>query len=157
MAVVLFSCSAWATPILLGEAAKKTLGNVGDSTIRDWLKDLLTDYNSLHKTTLPVDVVGASPDVKVDSGSGPLRITLPVGAYDYLVIHWGGQHGGVVEAYDLIGNTGNYTFQSPANGLSFYSFYGRESSAVPEPSTMFLLGSGMVGVVALRRKFKKQQ
>jgi|GEM_PF-2912383 hypothetical protein len=32
---------------------------------------------------------------------------------------------------------------------------GSNTQAVPEPLTMLLLGSGLIGVVALRKKFKK--
>jgi hypothetical protein len=44
----------------------------------------------------------------------------------------------------------------PANGsISHISLYGSPETQVPEPTTILLLGLGLIGVAGFRRKFKK--
>lgn len=45
------------------------------------------------------------------------------------------------------GSTGDYTLELEGNTANF-------NSSVPEPSTMLLLGGGLLGLLAFRRKFK---
>jgi hypothetical protein len=51
------------------------------------------------------------------------------------------------------GTTGNNNGQQGQNGQQDQS--GSNTHAVPEPLTLLLLGSGLIGLVALRKKFKK--
>lgn len=101
VAAVLLLCSsqAWANPIPLGQST--TLANSGDGTIQNWLKQVVTDYNTTNGTSLPTDVIGEHPDLKVVKGDsapagyptfeeGTLSIELPTDQYYYLVLHWGG-------------------------------------------------------------------
>ena len=167
IAGVLLSISASATPITLNAGVPPQPANAGDGTIQAWLIQAINNYNSVHGTTLSTASVGAHPDVKVNQGaSAPagyptfgantLSITLPANLNEYLVFHWGGQGGGVYQAFDLSTiPEGSDTFMAPGkNGLSFYSFYG-QAAPVPEPGTLALLGSGMLGLAGvLRRKLK---
>jgi len=166
-AVILLSLCASATPITLNSGVPPQPANAGDGTIQAWLIQAINNYNSVHGTTLSTASVGAHPDVKVNQGaSAPagyptfgantLSITLPANLNEYLVFHWGGQGGGVYQAFDLSTiPEGSDTFTAPGrNGLSFYSFYG-QAAPVPEPGTLALLGSGMLGLAGvLRRKLK---
>jgi hypothetical protein len=164
VAFALFSFQAWATPVQLPSSPQPS--NAGDGTIQTWLIAMITDYNTTHDPDLPTAPVGATPDIKVNQndtppsgypsfGAGITSITLPGNLNDYLVLHWGGPGGGTFQAFDLTTTPEvSDIFTAPGqNGLSSYAFYGEgESAPVPEPATMLLLGSGLIGLAAYGRK-----
>jgi hypothetical protein len=88
--------------------------------------------------------------ININSNAGGL-------AYDLANnILWGGEQGGLVQAYDL--NTFN-----PIAGSSFQPFGAISDtidglayvSQVPEPNTILLLGAGLIGLLGFRKKYKK--
>ncbi len=63
----------------------------------------------------------------------------------------------IIQTNHSIGTTDNDGLSTERNYVDFYevNFDGDVSSPVPVPATMLLLGSGLIGLVGVRRKFKK--
>lgn len=167
LALSLAAIPAGAIPInitMLGDHSvaavpKSALGNFGDSTVFNWLKNDVTAYNTAFSTSFstPTANPDGSPLSKVETYFGPRSVTLTVASQEYVFLHWGGHNGGYAQAYYNDGNDASYTFRAPSGsgvgGLSFYSTYGSSGGgSVPEGGiTIGLLGMAMGGLVLLRK------
>jgi hypothetical protein len=151
-------------------------GSFGDGDVFNWLNAEIDNWNTAHATSYPDAVSGAGGAALLQStGSDPdgvggypgfpantSSIQLPLGDYDYVVFHWGGQGGGWIQAYYLGDDiSGTATFNAPpendnneVGGLSFYRLFGPTPTGVPDAGpTLGLLSLGLLGLEALRRRF----
>ena len=121
----------------------------------DFLKAMISRWNGVPKSpSMP-----AAGALALDQGSlgGITAYTGPAG-YQYVVFHWGGQ-GGYWGAYYLGGQS--ISFSTPpqlvtgafVGGFSSARYFG--TTSVPDGgATLMLLGGALVGLGALRRKFR---
>ena len=157
---------------LVLRAPKSDIGDYGNLTVFNYIKNDVSLYNapiSGAKLTTPLPTPTAldsmgTPFAGVGSVAGNVnKITLTLGNYDYLFLHWGGHGGGWEQLYYVGGLTGSYDFNQPTKsgdnsdtigGLSFYSFYGPATSrTVPDGGmTVLLLGAALSGLGLVSRK-----
>ncbi|MBM3848271.1 MAG: hypothetical protein FJ405_18540 [Verrucomicrobia bacterium] len=157
-----------AVPYKLNEVTKGTIGNLGDPQMQTWLLSVIGNYNTSNNPDLPTSGVGAVPDVKVSSISDAgTSINLGVSDYEYLVLHWGGQGGGKVQAFYLgsCADGATYLFQSATGGkISSYWYYDKDEpppnnggtppNNVPDGgNSLPLLAAAAAAVAGLRYRF----
>lgn len=163
---------AKAVPTLITTLDLAAFPPYGDGTVQTEINDAITAWNAAYDPDLPTTGIGATPNFKAtnaDFGSNLLSINLTLGDYNYVFLHWGGPDVDASYAnpqlYYIGADSGVTTFSAPWNtapdpdkqyGLSFYSFYSPRGTGVPDGgATLALLGAGMLGVVALRRRLSK--
>lgn len=160
-----FSMNASALPIRL-DVPESDPSNQGAGTVETWLQGLVTAYNTANNPDLPSPVGTTSVSVDKNTvapggfpsfGNGVLSITLPMGSYDYLVLHWGGNTKSLdtTSAWYIGSEVGALTFNAPAqNGLSGYRFFHPETKVADGGSTLLLLGSALTVLRVIRRRNK---
>jgi hypothetical protein len=108
--------------------------------------NLTTPIGALSFGGLLEDVEGGSHFLTVDwlTGSGPFAFSTPEG-------------GTVIFTLELLDFAGNNTGVTPQlfDQLARVTITGFQPAEVPEPTTMVLLGTGILGVVAARRRQKQ--
>lgn len=159
-------CTANAVPTRITSLDIGNFPSFGDGNVRSGIRSAIETWNLSNDPDLPTYGIGAIPDVKVDQeehvtgfpsfDENTLSLTLPMGDYNYLFLHWGGPDEDVAyrnpELYYVGGESGGLMFVAPVRhipavyytsgpkkgevktpaqdkqyGLSFYSYY----SAVP--------------------------
>jgi hypothetical protein len=153
----------------------------GKGTLEAWLLGLVNNYNANFDPDLPApgleefrninDGVDHSPGGDFPAfGLNVVTLNIPVGGYEYLVLHWGGPAapcGTHEKCADpnyqaiYIGDPGAATFYTASNlndghGLSSYGLYNPvQKDQVPDGGmTLTLLGGVLVGLGALRRRVR---
>ena len=108
---------------------------------------VLDQYNDNNNPDLPSLIV--SPYIEVEEDSDRLAGTndlLP--GYEYISLKWAQNFG-----LWLVKGESSFDFGELSHGLSHYRLW--NPSPVPIPGAIFLLGSGLLGMITIRRKFER--
>jgi len=130
-------------------SGKSQLKNANPVTEEAWLEALLgKSYNDPQVTYID----------RIEAGSGALGSNLkqltdynPGFTWDYAVV----KYGNYWIAYEDTDNNDLLTIDKFKNGISHVTFFDpNPTHSLPEPTTILLLGAGLLGLVGLRKKSK---
>lgn len=135
----------WVGPDINNEIGNDQLLNANEVTEGTWLAALLG--STTPKVALDRDLFADPTPTSLDYNPG-FRWT-------YAVVKWNG----FWSAYQ---DDGDFRLEVPTvgayrNGISHVTFFDGEGTPIPEPATMLLFGTGLVGLAGLGRRklFKK--
>lgn len=111
-------------------------GGVSNATVSGWTTTVINPTYAV--STGPVMNVGAQFDIYFGGN---------VAALTFDIIFWGDE--GVVSAYHSTYNGNWYFTQFVTDGSGY------DRSPVPIPGAVWLLGSGLIGLAGIRRRFKR--
>jgi hypothetical protein len=179
--------AANAVPILITGLDITQFPSFADDNVQTGVNAGIAAWNAANDPDLPTAGIGATPDVKLNSGdavsgfpsfgANTLSITLPMGDYNYVFLHWGGPNDDVnyknPQLYYVGDETGSYSFNAPIHtipaqyftsgpkagqlksaaeekqyGLSFYSYYS-EIPNLPPPTTSVPDAGSNLGLLGL--------
>ena len=184
VALGLWASTANALPLKIAYDPVKTQpNNNGDATLKNWATASIDAYiaNQYPGYQQLPDLgdlefkitkggggdIGPIPAGWPGFGSNVSQITLPLGAFQYVILSWGGtsipgDHGTADILYYIGGTSGNYTFtrENARGGLSGVSVFGRVPTPGPHSApdaggSAGLLGLSLLTLAALRRRLAR--
>jgi hypothetical protein len=137
-----FQCAGW----VIGANDSNNLPDVY-ATMEGWG---FSNPSELDKIESPTDPNGGGP-FEWDNYGGPFSLG---GTYTNFVLSLKAGNNYSLYHFQTAADAFSYDLRNAevTSGLSHFAIYGGETTTVPEPGTMLLLGTGLLGMAMVRRR-----